>query len=268
MTIKTVLQYVQGALNIMDSDAVDSITDTEEAGQIALLLQDCYDELIHRQEWDFLNGPVTLSAAVDPTDPTKFVIGEDVGYVKQLWYNIATDGTVNRRKLVYVDPEEFLQRYSNGLPSPNRTLVTIEANGGQIQFYVRNDQPPTHYTSFDDASLHMDSYDSGVETTLVSSKITSYGLTNPQFTIADDFVPMLPEHMVPLMTHTLNAAASITFKQQESAPDEKRVNRQIASARRKESRTTRNHYYANAFGRRSYTSSSERLLNNSLRQGS
>lgn len=270
MTIKNVLQYVQGALSIMDSDAVDSISDTAEAEQVANLLADIYDELMHRQEWDFLKGPVALQSAVDPTNPTALTIPVDIAYVESVWYNIGDPTNVNRRRLVYIDPQEFLSRFSNGLPAPNRQLVTVTkgSEGAQIQFYVRTDQPPTHYTSFDDTTLILDSFNSSVETTVVSSKITAFGLTNPQFTVEDTFVPLIPEHMVPLLQHSLNAAASLIYKQQTSAPDEKRVARQTASARRKESRTARQHYYANAFGRRSYSSSSERLLNNALRQGS
>lgn len=270
MTIKNVLQYVQGALNIMDSDAVDSINDTAESMQVANLFADIYDELMHRQEWDFLKGPVALQALVDVTNPTALSIPNDVAYVTAVWYNIDTTGLApNRRKLVYVDPIEYLEKYGSGFPAPNRQLITVTkgAEGAQIQFYVRNDTPPTHYTSFDDETLVCDSFDGTVDTTLVSTKVSAFGVTNPQFQIEDEFVPFIPEHMVPLLQHSLNAAASLIYKQQASAPDEKRVARQTASARRKESRTARTHYYANAFGRRQYSASSERLLNNALRQG-
>lgn len=271
MTIKTVLQYVQNCLSIMDSDAIDSINDTAESVQIATLLADVYDELIHRQEWDFLKGPIALQSLVDTTQPTTVSIPQDVAYVGWVWYDVSapTDGGPNKRKMTYVDPAEFIERYGSGLPAPNRQSITITqgTEGAIIQFYVRNDVNPTHYTCFDDQHIIFDAFNSAFETTVQSTKISAFGLTNPQFTVSDDFVPKLPEHMVPLLQHSLNAAASLLFKQQASAPDEKRVARQTASARRKESRTTRVHYYANAFGRRSYSTSSERLLDNALRQG-
>lgn len=265
--VKSVLEYVQSALNTTDSDDVSSIGDTAEAGQFALLLRDVYDELMHRQEWDFLHGAILLSGAADITRPTTVIIPTTVAYVEAIWYNVATDGTVNRKKINWVSPIEFLDKWGNGLAAPNRQLVTVsDGMGAQIQFYVRTDADPTEYTSFDDKHLHFNAWQSTVDSTIVSAKISAMGYKNPEFTIADAFVPFLPEHMVPLLQAEFNAAASLIFKQTASAPDEKRAARQIASARRKQSKTKRDHWYANNFGRRNYPAGGERLLNNALRE--
>lgn len=247
MATKNVLQYVQACLSTMDSDNVDSITDTSESMQVAELLQDLYFELLNRQEWSFLHGPQTLTSSADPAFPTSFAIPSGLRHLRNVWYNVHESGGVARRELKYFEPTDFLTRFGSGGPQANKQLVTLP---GQIQFYVRNDMMPHYYTSFDGVSLVCDSFDSAVESTLQAVKISAYGVGTPAFTVQDDFVPKLPEHMVPLLQHTLNAASHLYFKQQASSVDEIRVRRQLAQARSRESKLTREHYYANAFGRR------------------
>lgn len=247
MATKNVLEYVQACLNTMDSDQVDQIADTAEATQVAELLRDVYFELLNRQEWEFLKGPVTLTAAGDLTKPTKFTVPEGLRHLHKLWYNVDESGGLNRRELIYVEPEEFLQR-AGGSAATGKLLVT---EGEQLQFYVRTDRMPTYYTTFDDQTIYCDAYKETVETSLVSSKISAYGVSVPEFEVSDSFTPELPENMVPLLQHTLNATAHLYFKQQASAPDEARVRRQLSQARSRNSvAASRSTYYANQFGRR------------------
>lgn len=248
MAKKTVLEYVQGALNIMDSDQVDSIADTEESMQVANLLRDVYDELMTRQEkgWSFLNRTIQLEASVDTSQPTRLVLPERTRHLKKLWYNVSDEaGKVKNREIKYVCPEDFICRF--GTPGDTRQLVTTPEG---ISFYVFNDRMPSFYTSFDDRVLYLDSFDSSVETTLTSSRAVAFANVLPELIVEDEHVPDLPLDMVPLLTSTLNAAASLTFRQMASAPDETRARRQIAQLRRTESKLTRERYYHNAFGRR------------------
>lgn len=249
MALKTVLQYVQACLSTMDSDDVDAIAETEEATQIANLLADVYAELINRQDWEFLKRPITLTAAGDSAKPTLFNVPVGVRELRKVWYNISSlPGGLNRRELKRLEPEDFLERYGSGEPGGNRILVQA---GQQLQFTVRNDKAPEFYTTFDDRSLWCDSYDLTVETSLVSSKVSAYGVVVPVFEVTDNHVPDLPENMVPLLQSTLNGVSHLYFKQQASPPDEARALRQMAQARRKNSVVaSRESYYANAFGRR------------------
>lgn len=231
----------------MDSDEVDTISDTAEATQIAELLSDVYAELLNRQEWEFLKGAVTLTAAGDVDKPTKFTVPAGLRHLHKVWYNIDETGGLNRRELLFIEPEEFLNRAS-GSAAAGKLLVT---EGNQLQFYVRTDRMPSYYTTFDDHTIYLDAYDVAIETSLVSSKISAHGVATPAFAVEDNFVPTLPENMVPLLQATLNATAHLYFKQQASAPDEARVRRQLAQARARNSIVaSRNTYYSNQFGRR------------------
>lgn len=248
MATKTVLQYVQACLSTMDSDEVDGINETAESMQVANLLADCYDELLNRQEWEFLKGPLTFTAMGDSTQPTGFTIPPGLRHVHNLWYNVDTSGGVTRRELKYVEPERFLLSFGGGSAQSNKLLVTLP---NQLQFYVRIDQQPTVYTTFDDKTIYCNAVDQSVEATLVSSKVSALGVRIPAFQVADQFVPDIPEHMVPLLQATLNSVSHLHFKQQASVPDEARVRRQMQQARYRNSKVaSRENYYSNAFGRR------------------
>lgn len=241
--MKSVLQYVQGALNIMDSDQVDSIADTVESMQVAHLFADIFQELMVREDWEWLQGPLTLTALANPSFPTGFTVSPLVRRIDTLWYDVATS---QLRKLCYLDPECFLQRFRNGQQSGSLKVVVP----GQTVFHIRTDRQPTFWTTFNRNTIYMDAYDSGVESTLQTSKLSSFGLSTPSFSVADDFVPAIPEHVVPLVQHTLNAAASITFRQKVSEADEARVLRQLAQLRRKQPLVESNEYYSRQYGRR------------------
>lgn len=246
MALKTVLSYVQGALSTMDSDNVDGIGETVESVQIATLLQDTYYELLNRQEWEFLKGPISLVSAVSIADPTRFAVANAVRHYLGIWYNISDDTTVERREMRYMEPVEFLRGFSGGAAT-GKQLVTLES---QLQFYVRTDRSPHFYTTFDDVSVHFDAVDSSIESTLQTAKVSAYGLALPSFSVADTFVPELPEHMIPLLQASLNSAAHLYFKQSSSAVDVARERRQLARARMQNSKVaSRETYYANKFGR-------------------
>ncbi len=244
MATKTVLEYVQGALDIMEGDEVDDISDTVESMQVAKQLAETYYELLNRQEWEFLKGPLTLTAAADVAFPTKFLVPSRLRHLHNLWYN--KTGAQSTTELCYVEPVEFLRRCS--VDGENRSLITLPS---QLQWYVETDKHPTFYTTFDDQSIYCNSYDVSIESTLQASKVSAYGLANPDLTLDNDFVPTLPEHMVPLLTAALNAACSLNLKQVASPTDDRRERRQLAQARRTNSKiASRDDYYANKFGRR------------------
>lgn len=249
---KTVLQYVQACLSTMDSDSVTTISGTVESQQIADCLFDTYYELLNREEWDWLHGPIQLVQVGSALTPTSFTIPPLVRQLKYISYNIDETGTsYTADEILYVPPEEFLRRYGNStVGTGTQQLVTL---GSQLKFFVTNNQQPKYWTTFDDTTIVMDAYKIAVDPTfLLTTKITCLGVQNPSFTVADSFVPVMPEHMIPLLQHELNAASHIYFKQAVSKVDEKKATRQMAQARRKGARVPdiNKQYYANAFGRR------------------
>lgn len=228
----------------MDSDLVDSIDDGFESEQVSELLAESYYDLIERQEWSFLRRAINLTSAGQISSPTKFTIPVDVRYVEWVKYNISKESNYEPRQLKYLEPEDFLCHLDRD--ATDRQLVTV---GDSIQFYVTTNRGPEFYTSFDDQDIYMDAFDKSLDTTLISNKVRAYGVVNPALTVQDNFIPDLPEHMVQLLQHELNASAHIYFKQQQSPVDEKKRIVQLAQKRRSESRVKREDYYAVKYGR-------------------
>lgn len=245
MGVKTVLEFVQNTLSSMDGDLVDSINDVFESEQIAELLRECYYNFINRQDWDFLKGPINPISAGDTASPTKFTLEQPVRYVEWLRYNIAeTGGDVDFKDMVELEPAEFLARYSSS--GDTKQYVTV---GDQIGFYVNNDRAPSFYTTFNDVDLYFDSFDDSIDTTLISSKLFGKGVIRPDFQVQDTFIPTIPNHLEQLLQHELNSAAHLYFKQQASPYDERERLIQMGRARRNQSRTQRQTYYAFENGR-------------------
>lgn len=241
MARKTVLNYVQATLNAMDSDLVDSINDTEEALQVANELQDTYYELLNREDWEFLHQPARLTGAADTSNPTKLLIASEI---KRFDFIAYQDGD-RSHELTYLPPAEFLRRYAAG--GTDRQLVT---DGSGVNFYVTTNKRPQYFTSFDDESIICDSFESAVESTLQGAKTSCVGVVIPAFSVTDSHTPDIPQHMEPLLQSMLNAACFTYFKQTNSGTDQQRGVRQLAQARREESKVSRKNYYANQFGRR------------------
>jgi len=243
---KSVLKYVQKCLDVLESDQVDTINDTEESLRVAGFLEDVYYELMNREEWKFLDGPASFASAATLSKPTTFTITGTVKHIHQVRYNVADDGAdAEFRVLKYLEPLQFLERFST--PGEDRTLVEV---GNNLSVYVDKSRQPEYYTSYGEQEIILDAYDSDIDSTAVSSKLNVYASIIPEFSIDDEFVPTIPRHMEPLLQSTLNSVSSLYLNKEVAAPDENRALRQLAQARRGHSKVQRNKYYTRRYGRR------------------
>lgn len=242
---KNVLQYVQYALTTMDSDQVDAIGDTEESMQVAELLREVYYEFINREEWPWLERGLAIVSAGDTSLPTNLSLPANCKVLWDLYYQDDQDSSF--RKLEYLEPKEFVHRFSH----KGNTDQLIEPQAG-VACFIGTDANPTCWTSFDDKTVTCDSYKSEIESTLVSSKVKSWGVVVPEFDVTDTFVPTLPLHLEPTLQALLNDAAHAYFKQQDSRPDAERVLRQMGQARRRPASTRdgTDFYYRARYGRK------------------
>jgi hypothetical protein len=70
---KTLLEMTQDILNDMDSDEVNSISDTVEAQQVANIIKTCYNEMISNRDWPHLRKLVQLDSLQTLRSPTTYV---------------------------------------------------------------------------------------------------------------------------------------------------------------------------------------------------
>ena len=237
---KSVLEYVQATLSVMDSDNVDSISDTEESLQVADRLFDIYYEFCTRETWKFMDKFVSVTVT-DPTLPTSVTLPDEVKEVMLVSYDISVTTTPNYRELKYMNPVDFV-RYTNQAP-----VVVVD---GANVYKVWDDRAPTFWTSFDEKTIVLDSYVAELGTTVSADNFKVFANVIPEFTITDQFVPDLPDRCVPYLQHQLNSVCMSNLKQMESPNDVLMARRQYAMLQRRDSKFQKENYYEAKYGRR------------------
>ena len=252
MAKKTVLAMVQDILSDMESDEVNSISDTTEALQVAQIIQATYEDLMLRKYQPHLRTLFSLDAT-NASTPTYLKLPTDVMEIETLSYDKKKSGATNSKflGLIYREPDDFL-RVSNALDSDESTVDEITGIAGLV-IKIRNDIAPTYWTSFDDEYVICDSYDSTLEANLQSSKTQLLGYKEPSLTLADATVPDLPSEVFPFLLseakkHCLAKLKQVTATDTSYIEEIKRNRRQNTWLQRKKWRTKKQSKYPN-YGR-------------------
>lgn len=199
MAAMTLLEMVQDILNDTDSDNVNSIDDTVESAQVAQIIKTTYFYLMSKQDWPFLRTLTTLTGLGDTNNPTKMQIPATVNKVHWIKYN--------GEDVTYMSPKDFKDMIDNRVT----TTGVVDANG-----YIINDDP--HYwTTYDDAYIIFDGYDSATESTLQTANTAAYCQVEPSWTHTDSFTPTMPPKMFPTLLADAKGTAFIVLKQQPNA---------------------------------------------------
>ena len=202
---KTLLEIVQEILDALDSEEVNSISDSVEAQQIASFVENTFYNIIATRDVPAHEELLKLTALSDSAYPTHFTLPDNVRSVKTIWYDTSDDSSFEYEKIIFLEPEEFLKR-TDGL-TENYTTVS-DKNGG-TKLRIQNDKMPEFYTTFDDQYVVMDSHDSSIDTTLKQSKIRCMGSVYPVFDRTDDtYVPDIPPQY---FQYLINETKSFAF---------------------------------------------------------
>ncbi len=213
---QSVLTLVQGVLNEMSSDNVNSIDDTTESMQVAQMLSDVFYEIVSSRTWETHQELIALDSSSDSEKPNYMRVPDAVQEMEWFRYNnIQAGQTRNQwRTITYLSPAEFLKQTSNYNNDEANVTVVTDFNGTPIS--IRNDIDPRYWTSFDDDYVVTDAYNSAVETTLQSSKSQAYVRREPTMTLVDDFVVDLPTEAFSLLKIVLKSRAFENVKQKDS----------------------------------------------------
>lgn len=200
---RTLLEMVQSVLNDMDSEPVNSITDTVEAGQIASVIEDTYYNLIAALHIPEHQKLIQLTALSDTNYPTAFTYPDNTKEIISFEYN--------GKDVVYVEPLIFLSRNQD-------SGVLVSDPGSVTSYYVADDRDPSYFTTFDDEHLICNSYNADTEATLQASKTRCLAHVYPLFSQVDTFEPVLDD---PLLPYLLAEAKSTCFSLFKSGSDPK-----------------------------------------------
>jgi len=190
----TLLELVQLILASMDSDEVDTYSETVESNQVALMLKALYYDMAVELGLPEHESLFQLNASGDNTKPTLMTVPEEVTNLNWIKYNNEESGDTYADWVeVEFEPfEDFLVR-QNSLREETSGIGSMEVsnNGETFEIIYRNDEHPDFYTSTDDDTLIFNSYKSSLDTTLQASKTMCHGSLYSAFTLNNSFTPDL-----------------------------------------------------------------------------
>ena len=252
MAKRTLLDMTQSILESMDSDSVNSISDTVEATQVANAIKRTYLELMTEMDLPFKNDLVNLEGLGDTTKPTHMRIPELCQQI--FWIKYDTRNSVSGDKVYsdirYLEPAAFVA-HCNGRPSTDTTNYLVVQYNANSPLVIDKKNAPTYWTSFDDEYVVFDAYDSDVDSTLQSSKVLSHGAVSPNLTVANTTIPDLPENLFPLLYAQSEALCHALYRQTINPKAERSENRLRVRSMRNKWRESRMTDQGPNYGRRS-----------------
>lgn len=216
----TVLDLVQDVLSDMDSDPVNSISDTVEAFQVAKICESVYNQVTANRNWPLHETLLKFDSSTTTDRPTHTRLPVDVKEISNVFYDVRKQNDENKRyrEIHYLYPDEFLLRTNNRVSTNNNVDVIQDVSG--VELLIKNDIEPQWWTSFDDDYIVFDSYNNVVDSTIQSSKLQVTGIRIPVFQVADDFIPDIPDEAFPMYLAKVKSNAFRKLKQEVSPLDE------------------------------------------------
>ena len=223
----SLLQIVQEILGAIDSDVVNAIADTEEATQAAQIVGRVFREITANQNWPHQKVSFNLTGLGDSQLPNYLSLPENIKELNVFNYNKRKDtDTRDKQGEIFFRPVEDFLRFQNLLDSSDADVKIITDPSG-IQYNVRTDQAPSHWTSFDDNLIATNQFDVAVDTTLQTVKTQCWGYRNSTpLVLADTSIPDIPEAMFSFLVSECISVASNDLRQAANNKAEQASNRQ------------------------------------------
>lgn len=224
----TLLEMVQDILSAMESDDVNSISDTPEGMMVARVIRRVYFESIGTWSTPALvTAFFPLQGLSDVTKPTYMQLPDTIDEIYWLRYNAqeAGDTTAKWKELKYCEPEAFFTMLGRrNLADAN--VVSYDSIDG-VPLYIVNDEAPTYYTVTANRYIICDAFDSAVDATLQSAKTVAGGRKIPTFTMSDNFTPDLDANLFPYLLNEALAVCFVEIKQTANPKAEQASRRQL-----------------------------------------
>ena len=197
---QTLLEITQSILASMDSDEVNSINDTVESYDIALLLRDVYYDIAVELNLTAHESLFELEASGDADQPVLMYLPDNVQTLWWIKYDNQEAGETNKNYLPveYLNFDDFFQMQNSLVfDTDDVAQMTFEMNDEEFDIMYETDRFPLKYTAIGNQVLLFDALDTTVDTTLAKSKTMCGGLVYPTFTLEDDFTPDLDASQFP-----------------------------------------------------------------------
>jgi hypothetical protein len=236
----TLIEIVQNILSAMNSDEVNSISDTVESMQVAEEVKTTFYELYGNRDLTTFDSLINLEGLSDTDTPHLLSVPSNVSFIKWLKYrdfrNTSSDVVYNT--LEYLEPEEFIQRIVEQADPASNKNVTLTATSS-VTFPINKAKAPEFYTVFDDdQTLVLDSYDETYENTLTGASSLAWGTLFKTFELDDDFIPPIDAGLFPHFLAEAKSACFINIKESANSKEEMRARRQLIRSQTRNGRTS------------------------------
>lgn len=197
---QSLLELTQSLLASMDSDEVNSISDTVESHDIAILLRDVYYDIAVELNLTAHESLFELEPSLDPLQPTLMFLPENVCKLEWVKYNnqLITDTNSTYLPVKFKPFNEFYTM-QNGLREIVSDVgeMSFEMNSETFEIMYATDRFPLFYTVIGNDTILFDALDIDEDTTLQKEKTMCSGLIYPTFTMEDNFIPDLDAAQFP-----------------------------------------------------------------------
>lgn len=214
---QTLLQIVQDLLSDMDSDEVNSITDSVESDQVARQVRRVYLDMMAELDLPSKGDLIRLEDAASTGLPTRLKIPDNTDSIEWIKY-ADLDGDLleekHYKKVTWKNPTRFVQLIVARDPALSTNQV-VEYSP-EILLTIQNNKLPSYWTSFDDKYIWFDSWDSADSSTIVANHSLCFACSTPAFELDDDFVPALPDN---LFAYLYAKAKSLCFNDLKQSPN-------------------------------------------------
>jgi hypothetical protein len=227
MSKMSLLEMVQNILSAMNSDEVNSITDTVESQQVATEIKTTYEELYGNRQLGNFESLVTLESG-SSAYPTTISMPSNVVHLKWVKYRDFRNND-QYHKVEYIEPEEFIIRLLDRVPGQFEPTTQVQLLPTIPNTYtVSVNRCPNYYTVFEDKqTLVFDSLDLSYESFLTGSSCIAWGLLSKEFQLTDDFVPDLDVNFFPHLLAEAKSACFNNVKEMPNQKEEQRARRQL-----------------------------------------
>lgn len=232
MPTMTLLEMVQSILSATDADEVNSIADTIEAEQAALVIKETFYDIIDNVPQPDYEGLIQLEGLADTDKPTYLHMPSEQNEIYWIKYDWQTNSDVTYVDLKYLQPLDFITR-SMEASGNDDTQEVVDDSG--VTLIIRTDANPCFWTSFDNEYIICDAFDISLEDTLQSSKVLCWGKREPTWEQVDEFVPDLRPNMFPYLLSAAKSTFYINYKVANPNED-KKARRQLVRSQNKKYR--------------------------------
>lgn len=249
----TFLDIIQLVLSSLDSNKVNSWSDTSESEQIGYTIRDTFNYMVSDREIPELKQLRTLVPYSELIRPTHFFYPVDCQSIEWVKYNKVLNNTdpINMEPVQYCLPSDFLDK-TYYLNATDDWVQQVTEPSSNINYLIRNNKNPDYWTTFDDKTIVMDSFYNVVDDSLQESKVLVYGIFLPRFEMVDSYIVPIDDNQFQILINKVKTICFYEMKKeihQIAADDVRKARVRNFNKRNKYETVNWNDYGRNSGGR-------------------